>query len=987
MSSKEEDIERKRKQSSMVDSCGTSTHSHREKRSKLEISDLNKGFDDIKGKILGKNEALAQTKSKTEKMKLLKERLKKKKESKMSKLQSLKEKLRKKKEKHHQTTSLAQKPVSSSRKKTVVQNNLFDSSNQQEKKTHLSKLALIRKKLESSSKASIHQPLTIKPTSDEDPFDVYMQNLKPEHSKKKIIGEFIDIESPEESIFSNWKKNQQLKFAKLSKNQKKRNEGILTYKKNHAFFPYRQVVKNIYIPGSSILNATKDSIKYLRGLEDIEVSGKGRFDPYLCPIDSWAHCGLSDSIMRALNKNGWTTPLSVQKQAIPILMSGRDAIVIAKTGSGKTLGFVLSLIRHVLKDLEDETEINPEKFYNKFFSGSNESELTRMRQADLHSANDPEFQLEISKYRGDNPGVRGLILVPSRELSAQICSVLDQFTAFEEKISFLECCGGTDISAQISALRSSQNITVIVGTPGRVIELLQRNSGKLLSLRNVSFVVLDEADRVFDKGIFRICRLYLGFLPQIEEIMKCVRPDKQMSMFSATFPPQVEALAKELLRFRFCEVTVGGRTKASNLIQQRVELVSIREKTQVLLRYLGLFFQNKLEVHTGDHKQTSLEYNLSTSKVLVFVNEQDEADRLFKRLKKFGYDCLSLHGASDQEDRTNALSQFKARSDSENAINILVATGVAGRGIDVPNLDMVVNYDVPNHIEEYIHRIGRTGRARRQGLSITLLTPEDEAFAPDLVKAFTQSKNPMTRTQGEQWEFLKQLSDTFREKIKNGEAMFRSSGYRGSGLLSKGEKGKSVQSKMKKTVENDKREQLGFIKPGVKDKGASDSEKSDDSDEELKTKKRKKRRKVNPFQIARETAARITNSESQGVADIFTSKKEAIVEGVVREVEWFSKIIDINDYPQNVRVQVTNKVWLNQVANRTGTEIMVRGEFRTKGRKTAGSQRLHLLIEGPKVNSIHAAESEISEMIEDEGAISQFRENGGAVALGNYSVL
>jgi ATP-dependent RNA helicase DDX46/PRP5 len=230
------------------------------------------------------------------------------------------------------------------------------------------------------------------------------------------------------------------------------------------------------------------------------------------------------------------------------------------------------------------------------------------------------------------------------------------------------------VADQIGDLKRGTHI--VVGTPGRLIDILTMQSGKVLSLRRVTYLVMDEADRMYD----------MGFAPQITAIQSAVRPDRQSVLFSATFPKAVEALARKSLQYPV-EVIVGGRSVASDNVTQYAELVEENEKFLRLLQLLG-------------------ENVEGTSKVIVFVDTQIHADALFEQLLRSGYSTLSLHGGMDQEDRDSTLSDFK-RKDGP---SVLVATGVAGRGLDVPTCVCVINYSSPNHLEAYVHQVGRTGK-------------------------------------------------------------------------------------------------------------------------------------------------------------------------------------------------------------------------------------------------------------------------------------
>lgn len=365
---------------------------------------------------------------------------------------------------------------------------------------------------------------------------------------------------------------------------------------------------------------------YKEELEGIRVKGKG------CPkpIKSWAQCGVTKKELEVLRKLGYEKPTPIQCQAIPAIMSGRDLIGIAKTGSGKTLAFLLPMFRHIL----------------------DQSPLV------------------------DGDGPIALIMTPTRELCMQIGRDSKRFT---KSLGLSHVCvyGGTGISEQIAELKRGAEI--IVCTPGRMIDMLAANSGRVTNLRRVTYVVLDEADRMFD----------MGFEPQVMRIMENVRPDRQTVLFSATFPRQMEALARRILT-RPVEVQVGGRSVVCKDVEQHVVVLEEDQKFYKLLEVLG---------HYQDKGST-----------IVFVDKQENADTLLKDLMKASYACMSLHGGIDQCDRDSTIMDFKA-----GRTKLLVATSVAARGLDVKQLVLVLNYDCPNHYEDYVHRCGRTGRAGNKG--------------------------------------------------------------------------------------------------------------------------------------------------------------------------------------------------------------------------------------------------------------------------------
>merc|ERR1719356_1859395 len=266
-----------------------------------------------------------------------------------------------------------------------------------------------------------------------------------------------------------------------------------------------------------------------------------------------------------------------------------------------------------------------------------------------------------------------------------------------------------------------------------MIDMLAANSGKVTNLRRVTYIVLDEADRMFD----------MGFEPQVMRVMDNCRPDRQTVMFSATFPRQMEGLARRIL-MKPVEVQVGGRSVVSNEIEQHVDVVEEDQKFLKLLEILGRY--------------------IDLGSCLIFVDKQEHADGLLKDLMNASYtSCASLHGGIDQYDRDSTITSFK-----QGKVQILVATSVAARGLDVKNLVLVVNYDCPNHYEDYVHRVGRTGRAGNQGYSYTFITPEQDWYSGDVIRALELSGSLVPQNLREMFEGFKLRMAQEGKKVKSG---------------------------------------------------------------------------------------------------------------------------------------------------------------------------------------------------------------------------
>ena len=477
-------------------------------------------------------------------------------------------------------------------------------------------------------------------------------------------------------------------LAMASKARKKKDLPAI----NHAKMDYEPFRRNFYSEPSELADMTEEELADLRlELEGIKIRGVDAPKP----VQKWSQCGLGVQTLGVIDKLGYERPSAIQSQAIPAIMAGRDVIGVAKTGSGKTIAFLLPMFRHI-KDQR------------------------------------PLDALE---------GPVGLIMTPTRELATQIHK---ECKPFLKALNLRAVCayGGAPIKDQIADLKRGAEI--IVCTPGRMIDLLAANSGRVTNLRRVTYTVLDEADRMFD----------MGFEPQVMKILANIRPDRQTVLFSATFPRQMEALARKTLA-QPVEIIVGGRSVVAPEITQIVEVRNDDKKFVRLLELLGNMY--------SDEKNED-------DRALIFVDRQEAADGLLRDLMRKGYPCMSIHGGKDQIDRDSTIDDFKA-----GVVPIMIATSVAARGLDVKQLKLVVNYDAPNHLEDYVHRAGRTGRAGNTGTAVTFVTEDQERYSVDIAKALRQSGQPVP-------EPVQKLVDSFLEKIKSGKEKAGGSGFGGKGL-------------------------------------------------------------------------------------------------------------------------------------------------------------------------------------------------------------
>lgn len=364
---------------------------------------------------------------------------------------------------------------------------------------------------------------------------------------------------------------------------------------------------------------------------------------------SFTELGLAEPLLRAIHDQGYEVATPIQQQAIPAILAGRDLMAAAQTGTGKTAGFTLPLLQ----------------------------------------------RLNTSKRVQAN-SIRALVLTPTRELAAQVgesVRTYGKYLTLSSSVAF----GGVSINPQMMNLR--RGVDVLIATPGRLLDLYQQNA---LSFNQVEILVLDEADRMLDMGFIRDIRKILALLPK----------RRQNLLFSATFSPDIQALAQGLL-FNPLHISVSPANSTAQTVKQSVFMVEKTQKT-ALLSYL---------IHTHAWEQ-----------VLVFTRTKHGANRLAEKLARDGISAAAIHGNKSQGARTKALADFK-----QNTIRVLVATDIAARGLDIEQLPHVVNFELPNVPEDYVHRIGRTGRAGASGEAFSLVDTEEHKFLQDIEKLIKQS--------------------------------------------------------------------------------------------------------------------------------------------------------------------------------------------------------------------------------------------------------
>ena len=718
--------------------------------------------------------------------------------------------------------------------------------------------------------------------------------------------------------------------------------------KNIEYLPFR---KDFYREVPELARMTPEEVSAYRiDLENVKIKGKD------CPkpIKTWAQCGMSNRVVDVLKKNEYDKPTPIQAQAIPAIMSGRDLIAIAKTGSGKTLSFLLPMFRHIMDQ--------------------------------------PPLDFD--------DGPIALIFSPTRELAIQTYNECKKFC---KPLKLKPVCvyGGAGVSEQIADLKRGAEI--VVCTPGRMIDVLAANSGRVTNLRRATYLVMDEADRMFD----------MGFEPQVMRIISNMRPDKQTVMFSATFPRQMEALARKILT-QPLEIQVGGRSVVCKDVEQEVVVLEEFQKFSKLLELLGLF-QEK-------------------GSVLVFVERQESADYLVKDLMRSSYPSMALHGGMDQSDRDTTLTDFR-----NGVTPLLVATSVAARGLDVKNLVLVINYDCPNHYEDYVHRCGRTGRAGNKGNAATFITPDQAKFSGEILKAVELSGAQVPDELSEMWKsYVEQMKSEGKFKPRRRAAGFSGKGYK----FSEEESAQILERKLKQKdslgmADDDDQDEYAILtmEKKLEEVFSGAPRKVDPSTPQVPIHKAQlpnsklsknlgkaaaiaaeilstknlgaikggvlsstqtaatnvlKGEQVNvtgaalASQIAASLNARVGAGKAKASKaylpagtvipvsknrDDDNDSDEDIVQKIDPSllIRW-EEMIDINDFPQQIRFRITTRDRLDDIGEYAEAYISVRGLYipPTKQPKETDGSRLHLLIESKNERSVSLAKQEIKNLVLEE---------------------
>ncbi len=416
---------------------------------------------------------------------------------------------------------------------------------------------------------------------------------------------------------------------------------------------------------------------------------------------SFKSLGLSDALLKAISKKGYTTPSPIQSKAIPKVLEGRDVLASAQTGTGKTAGFTLPMLHRLIN--------NP---------------------------------------RSGKRKIRALVLTPTRELAAQVYENVLEYSEFVD-IRSMVIFGGVNQNPQVRTLR--QGVDILVATPGRLLDL--ENQG-LVDLTNIEFLVLDEADRMLD----------MGFIHDIKKILKIIPAKRQNLLFSATFSKEIKSLANNFLTNPVLVEATPENTTAEK-VDQITYRVDKARKTEMITQF----------INDGNWDQ-----------VLVFTRTKHGANRLSQKLEKSGISSAAIHGNKTQNARVKALDGFKSGK-----VRVLVATDIAARGLDIPLLPHVINYELPNVPEDYVHRIGRTGRAGATGMAISLVGVDEVEYVRGIEKLLGEKLESIVLEGFQPTDTIEQLKKEAAENKARHNGGRRNSGGRGNNSSNRSNKSKS----------------------------------------------------------------------------------------------------------------------------------------------------------------------------------------------------
>jgi len=436
---------------------------------------------------------------------------------------------------------------------------------------------------------------------------------------------------------------------------------------------------------------------------------------------------LSEPILKALHDKNYIEPTAIQAKAIPLVLERKDVLGSAQTGTGKTAAFAIPIIQHLAKDVEN---VNGRR------------------------------------------KILSLVVTPTRELAIQIGENFKAYAKYT-KVRGTVIFGGVKQGSQVRALE--KGVDVLVATPGRLLDLMSQG---YISLADVKYFILDEADRMLD----------MGFINDIKKLLRELPEKRQSLFFSATMPKNILKLSQEILR-NPSKVAVNPVSSTAETIQQYLYKTNKKLKIDLLLHIL---------------KDRDLE------QVLLFSRTKHGADKIVRQLRKKNIESAAIHGDKKQNQRQNALKGFKAGK-----VRVLVATDIAARGIDIDKLRYVINYDIPNESETYVHRIGRCGRAGEEGISISLCEPEELVYVRDIEKLtkrkieliednpYPMTDKPMTAAERKEAakEKERRRQEFFANRRKNGGGRGQRSGGRnnkGKATKAKGSGNKAFNTKSRR---------------------------------------------------------------------------------------------------------------------------------------------------------------------------------------------
>lgn len=383
---------------------------------------------------------------------------------------------------------------------------------------------------------------------------------------------------------------------------------------------------------------------------------------------------ISEPILRALTQKKYETPTPIQEQAIPVALEGRDLLGIAQTGTGKTAAFAIPIIQQLDRPLLKR-------------------EVSQRGQVQRKGQVLPKEQtlLKQAHPKGQRREIKALILTPTRELAIQIDDCFGDYSRFTN-VRHAVIFGGVNQRPQVEQL--NKGVDILTATPGRLLDLIAQ---KHISLEHVQHFVLDEADRMLD----------MGFIHDIKRLLPMLPKKKQTLFFSATMPAAITKLSKSIL-YKPVRVEVTPASSAVDTVEQHLYYVEKPEKSNLLFKVLE---------------------KAQSKSVLVFSRTKHGADRIARNLNKKGIGCEAIHGNKSQGARQRALTNFKSGK-----TRVIIATDIAARGIDIADLEMVINYDLPDVAETYVHRIGRTGRAGKSGTALSFCTSDEKVMVKDIQK-------------------------------------------------------------------------------------------------------------------------------------------------------------------------------------------------------------------------------------------------------------